>query len=154
MEFTYCMSVVLLSFAIFGGYCFVKDLWLWHRELRIKEQYRFSMVILVKDIENDIEEMLRHLMMEIEIAEMDCEVIVYDDYSQDLTFSIAKRLEREYASLTVMKFAKQTEWFSHMAAATNGNFVQLLDTIHCIKPEEFCEIVTWIFKPHTKQFIL
>ena len=83
MEFTYCMSVVLLSFAIFGGYCFIKDLWLWHRELRIKEQYGFSMVILVKDIENDIEEMLRHLMMEIEIAEMDCEVIVYDDYSQD-----------------------------------------------------------------------
>ena len=154
MEFSYCVSVVLLSFAIFGGYCFIKDLWLWHKELKIKEHYPFSIVVLVKDIEEDIEEMIRHLMLEIEIAEMNCDVIIYDDYSQDLTFSIAKRLEREYASLMVIQYNEQNSSFQAMSNAAKGDFIQFLDTIHCINPKEFCEIVTWIFKPHTKQFIL
>lgn len=153
MTFAYETSVILMSLAIFGVYCLVKDLWLWSIESRDSIVPRMSLLILVKDIEQDLEDMIRQLMLEIQAAGVECDVVICDYYSEDLTYEIAKRLEREYAGVTTVRSRHVNLIISEVLPYARGTTIQILDVVKRIKPEEFFGVVTSIFKPYSKKFI-
>lgn len=153
MTFGYETSVILIALAIFGIYCFVKDLWLWSMEPRVETAPRMSLLILVKDIEQDLEDMVRQLMLKIQATGIECDVILCDYHSEDLTYEIAKRLERDYAALTTVRSRHINLIMSEVLPYARGSTIQILDVVKRIKPEEFFGIITSIFKPYSKKFI-
>lgn len=150
MAFSYEASVILLSFAIFGIWCFFKNLW---EEAVLDHRFevpKITFFILVKNIEQDIEEMLRHIAYEIEKSGFECEVIVVDHTSDDLTFPIAKRLAREYyPTISVYDESK----FNNMKLSLlycGGNVIHVIDMIKHVEVKAFIPLVSWLLRGNRK----
>lgn len=151
MFFSYAASVTLLSFAIFGLWCFGRELWVWLVEPYLYRTPKISFLVLVKDIEQDIEEMLRHLMLEIETSDRECQVVVMDCGSEDLTYAITQRLSREFHSIISICPQNAPNGVSDALPYCGGSVVHLLDTVHRMEPANFISVVCWLMKESAKQ---
>lgn len=147
MVLSYEVSVLLLAVAIFGLWCFIKDLWAWIVQPYLLHVPQVSFLIIVKNIEQDIEEMLRHLMLEIELADPECDVVVVvDARSDDLTYPISERLAREFSAIRVVRSSGSEFSMQEALANCRGGIVHVLDTVHRIDPVHFIPIVCWLLK--------
>lgn len=153
MFFTYGVSVMLLSFAMFGCLCFLKDLWSWIVQPYFYKIPKISFLIVIKDIEQDIEEMLRHLMQEIEIAELECEVVIVDAGSVDLTYPIIQRLASEFHQITAVQVIEENAAIEATLPRCSGAVLHILDTIHRMKPTELIPVVCCLLKESSKKII-
>ncbi|HEY3425094.1 MAG TPA: hypothetical protein VGL27_09880, partial [Negativicutes bacterium] len=85
MVISYTASVIMLSLAMYGLWCFLHDLWDWFLDPRLSKLPSTSFLIVVKNREQEIEDMLRYLVREIEATVVPCDVVVVDYDSDDLT---------------------------------------------------------------------
>lgn len=143
---SYEASVLLMSFAMFGFWCFFKEFWAWVVQPHLFKTPQVSFLIVVKDLEQEVEEMLRHLMLEIEIADIDCDVVVVDCDSEDLTYLIVERLSKEFHELTAVHSNGIQAPVGGALAYCRGGIVHVLDTIHRIDPAHFVSVVCWLLK--------
>lgn len=146
MFFSYGVSVILLSFAILGIWCFFKSIW---EDVVLAHAFtvpKITFFILVKNMEQDIEEILRHTAYEIERSGLDCEVIVVDYASDDLTYPIAKRLAKEYDPLIAVcdesKFANMKLGLLY----AEGSVIHVVDTIRQINAKEILPLICWLLR--------
>lgn len=153
MVFTYGVSVVLLSFAMFGCLCFLKDLWSWIIQPCFYRIPKISFLVVIKDIEQDIEEMLRHLIQEIEIAELECDVVVVDVGSVDLTYAIAQRLAGEFHPIIALQATEESTAVMQAMPHCKGAVVHVIDTIHRSTPAEFVPMICWLIKETSKKIV-
>ena len=144
MQLSYEAGVGLLSLALFGGWCFLQELWQWLIAPRLLPKPRMSFLLLVQDIEQEIEELLRHLLLEAEAAEVECDVVVLDCGSADLTPEIGARLPREFGNLRLLR-ADGAD-FAAALAHCRGEVVHVMDAVHRIAPEALVPAVCWILK--------
>lgn len=144
MTLSYETTVALLSLALFGGWCFLQELWQWLIAPYVLPKPRMSFLLLVHDIEQEIEALLRHLLLEVEAAGVECDIIVMDCASEDLTPEISARLEREFANLHLVRTdgADVGEALPHC----RGEVVHVMDTLHRIAPEALVPAICWILK--------
>lgn len=146
MVLSYTVSVILLSFAMFGIWCFGRDIWIWLVAPYISRKPKISFLVLVKNIEHDIEEMLRHLMLAIDISGNECEVIVIDCGSEDMTLRIVSRLSREFHSLISLQQENVPNGINDALPYCAGGVIHILDTVHRVDPENFQAVVYWLMK--------
>lgn len=92
MYFSYFASVIMLSLAIYGGWLLIRDIWDMFIEPQLAPMPNASFLVIVKDCENDIEDLMRYLLREIENNDADCDIVAVDNNSHDLTPSILSRL--------------------------------------------------------------
>lgn len=144
MTLSYEMGVTLLSLALFGGWCFLQELWCWLIAPRVLPRPRLSFLLLVHDIEQEVEALLRHLQLELETAEVDCDVIVLDCGSADLTPEISARLENEFANLRLVR--AESADVRRALMECRGEVVHVLDTVHRITPDALLPTVRWVLK--------
>lgn len=144
MQLSYEMGVGLLSLALFGGWCFLQELWQWLLAPRFLPRPRMSFLLLVHDIEQELEALLRHLQLELETAGVECDVIVLDCGSADLTPEIGARLENEFANLRLVRADGPD--VRRAFAECRGEVVHVLDTVHRIAPEALLPAVRWVLK--------
>ncbi|WP_110955262.1 glycosyltransferase [Anaerosinus massiliensis] len=154
MVLTYGVSVILISFAIFGLWCFCKDMWSWFVAPYIGTVPSISFIIVVKNIEQDIEEMLRHLMLEIEDADLMCDVIVLDCNSEDLTYPIIERLSREFDQITALHSSKLAIAVEDALPYCTGNIVHVIDTVNKIDIVHFLTIICWLVKQASEKIVM
>ena len=102
MYFSYWASVILLSLAIYGLWCLASECWEWYIKPRVLHLPSASFLFIVKDMEQEIEPMMRIILREMESASVTCEAVVVEAGSRDLTPRILVYLAGESSLLKLV----------------------------------------------------
>jgi hypothetical protein len=96
------MSVCLLALGIYGFICVIHDALQWLRQLYSKEIPEITVLLIVKNREQDIEYIVRYVAEKITACSENekYDIVVVDRNSDDLTMPILERLAEEFEFLT------------------------------------------------------
>lgn len=148
MFFSYTMSVILLSLAMFGLYRLVQDWWEWLMALRQSKVPSVTFLVIVKNQDELIEQLIRRLMAEIASMDISCEVIVVDWGSTDLTPLILARMIDENPVLTLLCAAEEMRPASEALPLCRGEVIHVFDLVCRMDPQEFLGIGLGLLKYH------
>lgn len=137
MFFSYTMSVILLSLAMYGVWCFLHDGWKWWLEPRLVTVPSCSFLVVLRNMDGDVEDLFRYLMWKIENSEIDCDIVVLDVSSDDLTAAILERLASESEILSVVVMPAGQRALGDALALCRGKVIHVLDLSHRMNTEEF-----------------
>jgi ribosomal silencing factor RsfS len=131
------MSVILLSFAMYGAWCFFHDSWKWWLEPRLMPMPNCSFLVVVKNLDGEIEDLLRFLVRKIENSENDDDIVVVDVSSNDFTAGILERLASDIEIITVVVRPAGQRVISEAIALCRGKVVHVLDLSNRMNAEDF-----------------
>ena len=137
MFFPYTVSVILVSLAMFGIWCFIKDLWCWLLRPQLMRVPSVTFLIMVKNIEQEVEEIIRYLMREIDNTDLECDAVVVDCSSEDLTTVILTRLECDMPGLKVCRAMDHSRSLGAALPLCRGSVIHVLDTVNRLSSEQF-----------------
>lgn len=141
MFFTYGASVVLMSLAIYGILCLLYDLWGCYCRRHIRQHRVVSLLILVKDVEENVEYLMYELISRLEKTDIHCDAVIIDCGSKDLTYEIVSRMA-EYSSLIeVYRIPGKAKPVNEALPLCRGNVVHIIDLINRISVHEFIPTV-------------
>lgn len=142
MFFSYTMSVILLSLAMYGIWCFLHDSWKWWLEPHVVPMPSCSFLIVVRNLDGEVEDLFRYLAGKIESSEMDSDIVVVDVSSNDFTATILERLAYDIDSITVTKISNGQRAIGDSIALCRGKVVHVLDLSNRMTTEEFMVTVS------------
>jgi len=145
--FSYTLSVVLLSLSIYGACCFLHDVWKWWLEPRLVPRPSCSFLVVVKNLDGDIEDLLRYLASAIEYAEVDWDIVVVDISSNDFTPAILERLVSENEIIKVVVLPAGQRAIGEAIPLCRGKVVHVLDLSNRMSTEEFMVSVCGLLRP-------
>lgn len=154
MFFSYTLSVVLLSLAIYGAWCFVQDLWKWWLEPKLVPRPTCSFLIVVKNLDGDIEDLLRYLARAIEYAEVDWDIVVVDVSSSDFTPAILERLVRDSEIIRVVVLPAGQRAIGEAIPLCRGKVVHVLDLSNRMDTEDFMAVVCGLLRQESSQLVI
>lgn len=137
MFFSYTLSVLLLSFSIYGAWCFAHDLWKWWLAPRLVPRPSGSFLVVVRNLDGDIEDLLRYLARAIEYAEVDWDIVVVDVSSSDFTPVILERLATDSDMIQVMVLSAGQRAIGEAIPLCRGKVVHVLDLSNRLNTEDF-----------------
>jgi len=152
--FSYTLSVVLLSLSIYGAWCFVQDLWKWWLEPRLIPRASCSFLIVVKNLDGDIEDLLRYLAGAIEYAEVDWDIVVVDVSSNDFTPAILERLVNASEFIKVVVLPAGQRAIGEAIPLCRGKVVHVLDLSNRMNTEEFMGVVCGLLREDSSDFMI
>lgn len=141
MILTYTASVILLSLAMYGIWCVGKDVWTWLVRPRSMRLPSMTILVLVKNLQNDVEEIFRYLAQELESTDRECDAILVDCNSDDLTPYILSRLVEEYPHISVLTGTDKRQMITEILPLCRGTVVHVLDMVNRVSVEEFMATV-------------
>ncbi|MCX7781218.1 MAG: hypothetical protein N2491_09965 [Negativicutes bacterium] len=153
MFFTYGASVALISLAIYGLLCFIHDLWGYYSRHRQKLRTGVSLLLLVKDIEQDIEFLMRDLLELMEHVEGGCDAVVVDCGSSDLTYEIARRLAAEHPAVGVVSLPGSRPVNEAMPLC-RGSVIHILDLIGRMPVYAAIPAASRLLRPEGRRMLL
>jgi len=139
--FTYTASVILLSLAMYGAWCVIQDIWNWVLRPRLLRIPSVTFLILVKNLQSDIEDMLRYLEREMESMDLDCDAVVVDCNSEDLTPAILDRLAKEFPEIRIYLPVDNSRPVAEALPLCRGAVVHVLDLVNRLSVEDFMATV-------------
>jgi len=131
------MSVILLSLAMYGIWCFLHDSWKWWLEPRLVSVPSCSFLVVVKNLDGEVEDLFRFLARKIENAEIDSDIVVVDVSSNDFTAAILERLASDFEFMQVVARPAGQRTISDAIALCRGTVVHVLDLSNRMSTEEF-----------------
>ncbi|WP_378950716.1 hypothetical protein [Pelosinus sp. sgz500959] len=137
MFFSYTMSVILLSLSMYGFWCFLHDAWKWWLEPRLVPVPSCSFLVVVRNLDEDVEDLFRYLLWKIENSDIDCDVVVLDMSSNDFTTAILERLANESDILSVVVVPAGQRVLGEAVPLCRGKVVHMLDLSHRMSTDEF-----------------
>lgn len=137
MFFTYSMSVILLSFAMYGIWLFLHDTWKWWLEPRLRPVPSCSFLVVVKDLDGEVEGLFRFLALEIESAEIDSDIVVADVSSDYFTAAILEKLANDFDMIKVVVRSAAQQAIIEAIALCRGTVVHVLDLSNRMSPADF-----------------
>ena len=146
MFFSYTASVVLLSLAMYGIWYFIHDLWKWWLEPRFVAIPSCSFLIVVRNLDHKVEELLRYIAQEIEDTELECDIVVVDVSSDDLTATILERLANEFWMMRVVVLAAGLKPIGEAIALCRGAVVHVMDLTNRMSIDEFMVAVCGLLR--------
>lgn len=146
MFFSYTASVILLSLAMYGMWYCIRDLWKWWLAPRFVAVPNCSFLIVVKNLDYRVEELLRYLSHEIERAEVDCDIVVVDVSSDDFTAAILERLAEENPTMRVVVFSEGLRPVNEAIALCRGSIVHVMDLANRMSVEDFMVAVCGLLR--------
>lgn len=154
MFFSYTLSVVLLSFSIYGIWCFVHDLWKWWLEPGLVSRPSCSFLVVVKNLDGDVEDLLGYLARAIEYAEVDWDIVVVDVSSDDFTLAILERLVRNSEIIKVMVLPAGQRAIGEAVPLCRGKVVHVLDLSNRMSTEDFMMVVCTLLRQHSDEVMI
>lgn len=130
MFLSYTASVILLSLAIYGLWCFVQECWNWYIKPRVLHLPSASFLFIVKNMEQDIEQMMRGILREMESSSITCEAVVVEAGSDDLTPRILVYLAGESALLKVIHLPREDRPIVKALPVCEGAAVYVFDLVN------------------------
>ncbi len=146
MFFSYTASVILLSLAMYGMWYCIRDLWKWWLEPRLLSVPSCSFLIVVRNLDYRVEDLLRYLAHEIEGAELECDIVVVDVSLDDLTAVILDRLVDDIPHLSVVEFSAGMRPVSDAIALCRGSVVHVMDLANRMSVDEFMVAVCGLLR--------
>jgi hypothetical protein len=144
--FSYIASVVLLSLGMYGIWCVLHDLWSWWLEPRFFKLPSCSFLVLVHNMDLEIEDLLRYLLRKVENTDLECDIVVADGSSNDLTAAILLRLEEEYPVMRVVNIPDNRRPVSEALTLCRGEIVHILDLSSRLNHKSFSIAVSTLLK--------
>jgi len=144
--FSYTVSVILLSLAMYGMWCFLQDSWKWWLEPRLMPVPSCSFLVVVKDLDGEIEELLRFLARKIENSDIDSDIIVVDVSSNDFTTAILEKLASDIEIITVVVRVAGQRVISEGMSLCRGRVVHVLDLSNRLNAEDFMTTVNVLLR--------
>ena len=137
MFFSYTLSVILLSLAIFGVWCLARDIWQWWLEPKLNRLPDCTFMILTRNQEDEIEELLRFFLQELEISDTECDTVVIDCGSTDMTPLILARLADANPLLTTVALSETSRPVGDLLPLCRGGLIHILDMTGRLSGREF-----------------
>lgn len=130
MTVGYETAVILISMALFGGYCLAEELW---RICRHKPQTSpVTILLIVQNAEYEIEQLVRTAARSLAGGEL----IVIDIASNDMTRPILARLADEHTAMHIIHRSADYCAAADGIAAARGQLICICDTVHRMTTEE------------------
>lgn len=146
MFFSYTASVILLSLAMYGIWYFIHDLWKWWLEPRLISIPSCSFLIVVRNLDYKVEDLLRYVAQEIEDADMECDIVVVDVSSDDFTATILERLANEFLMMRVVALAAGIKPIGEAIALCRGAVVHVMDLTNRMSADDFMVAVCGLLR--------
>lgn len=137
MFFSYTMSVIMLSLAMYGLWCFLHDSWKWWIEPRLVPVPSCSFLVAVRNLDGDVEDLFRYLVWKVENSDIECDIVVLDVSSDDFTAAILERLASESDIMSVVVVPIGQRALGEAIPLCRGKVVHILDLSHRMNIEEF-----------------
>jgi hypothetical protein len=137
LYFSYIGSVILLSLAIYGGWLLIRDIWDMFIEPRLVQLPSASFLIIVKDCEQEIEDLMRYLVREIENNDSDCDIVVVDNNSSDLTPVILARIADDNPIIEIIRVTNGAKPVAEGLPLCRGGVVHVLEIGRRLSADEF-----------------
>ncbi|HWR45804.1 hypothetical protein [Sporomusa sp.] len=150
MFLSYSASIIIVSLALYGLWYVLKDVWNWFTTLELVRLPDASFIIVLKNMEHEVEDLMRYIANEIEDGSHDVDVVVVDCGSDDLTPTILNRLASEMPVLTVVHSVRSQRPVADAIPLCRGSVVHVLDLISRLKPEEFMVVVASLLRQHKR----
>jgi len=131
------MSVVLLSLSMYGVWCFIHDSWKWWLEPRLMPVPSSSFLVVVKNLDEEVEDLFRFLARKIEHAEIDSDIVVVDVSSNNFTAQILEKLASDIEIIEVLVRPAGTRAISEAIPLCRGKVVHVLDLSNRMSSEDF-----------------
>lgn len=141
MFFSYTLSVVLLSLAIYGTWCLCSDLWCWYWKLQCQPSLGCTFLVFVRNQDQVIEEVMRCFLHEIDTSEAECDAVVIDCGSVDLTPMIIGRLTADHPLVTFVALRDYSRPSGDLLPLCQGGIIHILDLTGRLKCGEFLQTV-------------
>lgn len=130
MFLSYSASVILLSLAIFGLWYFMLEIWQWYIKPRVMHLPSASFLFIVRNLEQEIEQLMRAVLRDMETASITCEAVVVESGSDDLTPRILVYLAGESPLLKVVHLPREERPIIKALPACEGAAVYVFDLVH------------------------
>ncbi|VBB09419.1 nucleotide-diphospho-sugar transferases [Lucifera butyrica] len=137
MFFSYAVSIVLLSLAMYGLWCLGREFWQWSVSPRSSSGWSISFLLVIHNLENHIESILRTLMADIEYRDITADIVIVDRGSTDLTPLLLDRLAGEFPQITVYYLPEAAKPVADALPLCRGSVVHVFDLVNRLKSEEF-----------------
>lgn len=139
MFLSYTVSVCLLALGIYGFICVIHDTWEWLQQFYSRKVPEITILLVVKNREQDIEYIIRYLAEKIAACSESekYDIVVADRSSSDLTMPILERLAEEVEFLTVFDMPDSIQSIAGGLPLCWGKAVYVLDVTNRLTTEEF-----------------
>ena len=137
MFFSYLTSILLLSFALYGLWHVILDLWDFYRTWRLATPIRASLLIVVQNNEQQIEGMFRYLLRELSSSHLWYEIVIVDFASEDMTPIILDRLVQDYPQVKALYLSALTRPVPEGIAVCQGEVIYVVDLVSRISFDSF-----------------
>jgi hypothetical protein len=144
------VSIVIVSLALYGLWYVIKDVWNWFITLELVRLPDASFIILVRNMEYEVEDLMRYLVNEMEEGGHEYDAVVVDCGSEDLTPTILKRLAGEMHAVTVVLSTRTMRPVAEALPLCRGSVVHVLDLTSRLKTEEFMAVVASLLRQNKR----
>lgn len=150
MLLSYSASIVIVSLALYGLWYVIKDVWEWFTALELVRPPDASFIILIRNMEYEVEDLMRYLVSELEDGGHEYDTVVVDCGSDDLTPVILQRLAGEMPALTVVCSLKAVRPVAEVLPLCRGSVVHVLDLTNRLKTRQFMTVVSSLLRRHKR----
>ena len=145
MLLPYTAGVVLVSLALYGLWQVLKDVWGCLTSLRGASVPPASLVVIVHNMENDVEHLMRFLISQADLVndyaeEGALDIVIVDAGSTDLTLPILLRLSEQarfFSVISIAKVSKQVLPILEILPLCRGAVVHIFDLTGRLNKNEF-----------------
>ena len=139
--------MILLSLAVYGLWHIVQDIWGAWVALRGDKRICASLLMVVRDSEQQIEGMVRDLLRLMEGDSFWQEVVIVDYASTDITPAILDRLAARYSQVQAVHLSGAARPVAEGIALCHGEVVYVLDFVNRLYAEDLVSVVNRIQRP-------
>jgi len=137
MFYSYITSIAILSFALYGVWHLLQDIWEMCITPRLAEQPIISLLLIVKNSEQFIEGMIRYLLSVTADHSTRIDIVVVDYDSDDITPLILERLVDEEPNFKVVHLPEGVRPTAEGLCYCQGEVVYIFDMVSRLQPETF-----------------
>lgn len=141
MVFSYAASIVLISLALYGIVRILSDTWEWIFDERITQVSSYSFFIVVKNLDQEIEYLMRLFIEKVARTDLDYDMVIVDRNSCDLTPGILSRLAEEFADIRLVTITNDTDSPHMLLPLCRGEIICLLDLSSRLPPADFASAI-------------
>lgn len=126
------------------------DSWKWWLEPRLMPVPSCSFLVVVKNLDEEVEDLFRFLARKIEHSEINSDIVVVDVSSNHFTAQILEKLANDIEIIEVLVRPAGPKAISEAMALCRGQVVHVLDLSNRMSSEEFMVTVCALLRQDSR----
>lgn len=145
MFLSYTASLILVALALLGLFRLLRDGWKWLVYERTASPSAISIFLVVSDMEREIEYLVRFLVERMEKTQWDCDMVIVDRGSADLTPAILSRLEDEFSQIRLVVMPDPSAAPALLLPLCRGEVILVMDLSTRLQTAELYAVAQGLF---------